>query len=126
MERWLVAIRDDPRRPPSRQVHVLAMLALRMNWETGSGFASGQQLAADADADERTVRRATRWAREAGYVMQTRRGHRMGNGGVVASEWKLSQPDTPVLLSPAAQPDGEAISTGLHNTPIKSPLHQES
>jgi len=82
IERWLVAVRDHPDRPPMAQRYVLACLALRMDWLTGRGFASTGQLAADSDAEERTIRRATGWARDTGLLLRTRRGHRLGNGRV--------------------------------------------
>jgi hypothetical protein len=104
---WMTAVRDHPDRPPALQVHVLTLLALRLDWATGCGFASTGQLAADADCDERTVRRATSWGRGAAMLLQARRGHRLGNGKTAASEWRLLlpfQPDTGVLLT--------GISTG--------------
>jgi hypothetical protein len=99
IEKWLVAIRDHPGRPPAVQRLVLHCLALRMNWETGAGFASTAQLAADADASRPTVKRATSWAKQAELLLQTRRGHRLGNGQVAASEWKLTQRLTPEPLT---------------------------
>lgn len=91
---WVAAIRDHPGRPPSAQCHALTMLALRLDWMTGCGFASVGQLAADAAVSEPTVRRATKWARDAELLLCTRRGHRTAPGVVVASEWKLTQPIT--------------------------------
>lgn len=125
IERWLAAVRDHPERPPSAQRYVLVCLALRMDWVTGRGFASTGQLAADSDAEERTIRRATGWARDTGLLLRTRRGHRLGNGRVTASEWQLTQPVTGDLLT-LSQPDNGRVSTGLQHTTIKSPLHQES
>jgi hypothetical protein len=89
------AVRDHPDRPPARQRDVLGMLVLRLDWRTGEGAASAAQLAADADCDERTVRRATLWARGTGMLTRTGRGHRI---------------------------DGERRGhpTGHHNTPIKT------
>ena len=66
IERWLTAIRAHPKRPPAAQCHVLTMLALRMDWTTGRGFASIHQLGADSDASRATVGRSTKWARDTG------------------------------------------------------------
>jgi hypothetical protein len=121
IEKWLVAIRDHPGRPPAVQRLVLHCLALRMNWETGAGFASTGQLAADSDAEERTVRRATSWARQAELLLQTRRGHRLGNGQVAASEWQLTQPVTGGLLT--SQPVNGQISTGQQGHLNRSAAH---
>src|ERR1039457_213570 len=74
IEGWLVAIRDHPQRPPAMQRYVLTVLALRLDWKTGAGFASTAQLAADADVTPPTVKRATSWARKAELLLQTRRG----------------------------------------------------
>src|SRR6516225_6316203 len=92
IEQWLVLIRDHPEKPPALQCHVLYGLALRMDWATGSGYASAAQLAADAQCQERTVRNATTWARKAELLLQTRRGHRLGDGRTIASEWQLTRP----------------------------------
>jgi hypothetical protein len=125
IEPWLKAVRDHPDRPPAAQCHALTMLALRMNWATGSGYASTGQLAADADVEERTIRRTTSWARKHGLLVQTRRGHRLGNGQVAASEWQISQPVTGDLLS--SQPDNGHASTGLqgHLNRTAAHHHQE-
>lgn len=110
---WMAAIRDHPARLPSGQRHALNMLALRMDWATGAGFASTGQIVADADMSERTVRRATKWARDAGLLLCTRRGHRTAPGVVVASEWRLSQPATGDRLE--TKPTGQR---GKANRPI--------
>lgn len=90
IESWLQAIRDHPKRPPAMQRHVLTMLAVRLDFRTGSGFVSTGTLMADADACERTVRSATAWARKAGLLIQVQRGHRRGDGTVSPSGWRIS------------------------------------
>jgi hypothetical protein len=112
---WLTALRDHPQRPPVAQRMALHALALRMDWQTGTGYASTAQLAADADCGERTVRGATGWARAAAMLVQTRRGHRVTAERVTASEWRLtlpdeSQPDTAVRLGP--EPTGSGLPGG--------------
>jgi hypothetical protein len=92
IEHWLMSIRDHPARPPAIQRHVLCCLALRMTWETGCGFASTAQMMADSDASKATVKRATKWGRDHGHLLQTRRGQRLGSGQLVASEWRLILP----------------------------------
>lgn len=89
---WLAALRDHPERPPVTQRMVLYCLAQRMDWSTGCGFASTAQLAGDADCSPPTVKRATGWGRTAGMLVQTRRGHRLGDGRTSASEWRLRLP----------------------------------
>jgi hypothetical protein len=110
----MAAVRDHEKRPPSVQRQVLFSLALRMDWHTGQGFASTGQLAADAGVDDRTVRRATGWARSSVMLIQTRRGHRLGDGRTAASEWRLvmPQPDRGDLLSGAASTGQPETSTG--------------
>lgn len=132
IERWLTAIRDDPARPPAAQCHVLTMLALRMDWKTGRGFASMLQLGGDADASKATVKRSTKWARDTGYLIQTRRGHYISKERTAASEWQLTQGLTPEPLDkPRAQngqPKGSAEQPkGSLETPLQeSVVHQES
>src|SRR5260221_8685167 len=76
---WQKAIRDHPQRPSADQCHVLDRLSLRLGWSTGRGFASLDQLMADAAASKSTVQRALSWARgepkdQAFFLTQTKRG----------------------------------------------------
>jgi hypothetical protein len=91
---WMRAVRDHRPKPGagSARYPVLWGLALRMRPD-GSGFASQQQIADDVETSDRTVRKHLTWAIDTGYLLRTRRGHRLGNGGVVASEYRLCQPE---------------------------------
>jgi hypothetical protein len=106
------AVRDHPGRPGPVLCRVLDCLALRLDWQTGYGFASIDTLIADTGTSEATVRRALRWARSAGLVDQYRRGHRIAADRVIASEWRLLLPVTGDRL--AADP------TGHRNRPNRS------
>lgn len=135
IERWLAAVRDHPDRPAALQRHALTMLALRLDWTTGSGFASMRDIAADSDASDHTVKRATGWARsdKVGLLVCTRRGHRLGNGTTVASEWQLT---LPVDGQSQGATDGTLKSQGASGADLKVPAgasqgasgatHQES
>jgi hypothetical protein len=135
IERWLAAVRDHPDRPAALQRHALTMLALRMNWTTARGFASMRDIAADADVSDHTVKRATGWARsdKVGLLVCTRRGHRLGNGSTVASEWQLTLPADNQSQGATA---GTLTSQGANGTGLKVPAaasqgasgatHQES
>lgn len=124
IERWLVAVRDHPNRPPPLQCHVLTCLALRLDWATGRGFASTLTLIKDASAEERTVRRATRWGRDTGFVVRIRRGHRIDAERTAASIWQLTMPGYPQAESQPAtggllgtQPANGADPTGQSAQP---------
>lgn len=79
-----------PARPPAQQRDVLTALAVKfMDWGTGTGYASVDMLAEFTRHTRSTVMRALRWGRDVLLLVQTRRGHRLGNGKVVASEWRL-------------------------------------
>ena len=88
---WLKNIRKEPSRPKGPATFaVLAMLTQRLNWKTGAGYASEQDLAEDVgDIHVETVRRALRWAIGAGHLNRTRQGHRITGDRVVKSEWQL-------------------------------------
>ena len=90
---WMRAIRDDPRCTTVARLAVLWALALRMRAD-GSGYASAQMLMGDTEVCKRTVMYALAWARRSAYLDQTRRGHRLGSGQVIASEWQLSIPES--------------------------------
>jgi hypothetical protein len=127
---WMTAIREHSSCPPSAQCAVLLSLALRMDQETGAGLASAGQLADDAQCDERTVRRATGWARKAGMLEQSTRGHRLGDGRAVASEWRLVMPQADgARRSPDPATDGGTSgptvgsSTGQASASTGQPRH---
>jgi hypothetical protein len=109
----MTAVRDHPERPSLAQCHVLDRLALRMDWQTGSGFASVSQLAADAGCAERNVRNAITWARNHDLLTRTRRGHRRGDGTAIASEWCLTLPVNDTFSTGTGMPV-ETISTGTN------------
>lgn len=129
---WMRAVRDARPKATVDRLAVLWALALRMRAD-GAGYASVRTLADDVAVCERTARRATDWARECDYLNRTRRGHRLGDGRVVASEWQLtvpveaeSQPDPRDGLSESqpdnaeSQPDPNGISTGPESTTKRS------
>lgn len=74
------------------QRHVLTMLAVRLDWATGAGFAGIRDLQADADASKSTVMRATSWARDQGLLLRTRRGHYISAQTTIATQWQLTKP----------------------------------
>jgi hypothetical protein len=117
IESWLKAIRDHPDRPSATERVVLECLALRLNWTTGKGFCSVQQLMEDAPAAKRSVLRALEWAQSdtVTILKQTRRGGRKGDGSVLASEWALivpvsqgaiSDPLRTIVKVPNSEPQG--------------------
>jgi hypothetical protein len=101
---WMTLVRDHPDRPPPDQCHVLDRLAQRLDWGEGRdrrqvpghGFASVAQLVRDSGYGERTVKRATQWAREHGLLIRLTRGHRRGDGTATNSEWRLRRPSQQV------------------------------
>src|SRR5688572_28640025 len=100
---WLRLIRDAVPSFGAARAHVLFCLGLRMD-RNGTGYASHETLAADAKTSEHTARRATMDARGRGYLVQTRRGHRVTDETVVASAWQLTDPTQPATDTPLAVP----------------------
>jgi hypothetical protein len=114
------AVRDaDPRFRGNRLV-VLIMLALRMN-SNGAGFVSHRTLGADAGVGERTAERATREARDRGYLHQTRRGGRRGPGVRIASEWALADP-YPQAAQPVTGVGFGQAATRQNRVPNPTPI----
>jgi len=90
---WLSAVYSHPSRPPALQRDVLTALAVKfMDWGTGTGCASIEMIAEFCNIGRSTVQRALRWGCKALLLVRTRRGHRLWNGGAVASEWLLALP----------------------------------
>jgi len=127
IERWLVAVRDHPDRPPPMQRHVLAMLALRMDWAAGAGFCGIRDLMADADVSKRTVMRATSWAIGKHFLVRTRRGHYINAQATIASQWQLTQGATTGTLgqSQGANGGNPRCQSGQPKVPVGT-THQES
>jgi hypothetical protein len=87
---WLRQLREHPDRPQARrQFAVLIALADQMNARTGQGTASVLDLAKAAGVSERTAKRAIGWARTAGLIEQTKRGHHLWDGTGAPSGWRL-------------------------------------
>ena len=92
---WLNEVYCHPDRPPAAQRDILTALAVKfLDWRSGEGFASIEMIAEFCGAARSTVQRALRWARGAFLLVLTRRGHRLGNGKVIASEWRLALAST--------------------------------
>ena len=90
---WLNAVYCHPARPSALQRDVLTALAVKfMDWGTGTGYASVEMLSEFCGAGRSTVQRALRWGLKASLLIRTKRGHRLWNGGAVASEWLLADP----------------------------------
>lgn len=90
---WLNIMYCHPARPPAPQRDVLTALAVQfMDWGTGTGRASIEMLTGFTRHTRSTVQRALRWACDALLLVRTVRGHRLGNGKVIASEWRLQLP----------------------------------
>jgi hypothetical protein len=105
---WMRLVRDAG--PTVARLAVLLCLALRMRPD-GTGYASTRQLADDASVSLDTVKRATKWGRETSHLEQTRRGHRLGSGETVASEWRLTAPAQPVTRAPLNDSQGGTPDT---------------
>jgi len=90
---WLNTMYCHPSRPSALQRDVLTALAVKfMDWKTGAGRASIDMIAEFCNAGRSTVQRALRWGCKALLLVRTKRGHRLWNGGSVASEWLLTLP----------------------------------
>jgi hypothetical protein len=87
---WLNTVYCHPARPSALQRDVLTALAVKfMDWGTGAGCASIEMLSEFCKTGRSTVQRALRWGRNTFLLARTRRGHRLGNGKPMASEWQL-------------------------------------
>ncbi len=113
---WIAAVHKHPALSPAHRDILTYLAVMRLNFDTGTGYCSAQSLADGRGWDERTVRRALELARvkEPQLLRRTRRGHRLGDGRSMASEWALIYPPMPVDndISTGHQNPVEPISTG--------------
>jgi hypothetical protein len=84
------------------------------------------QLGGDADASKATVKRSTKWARDAGFLIQARRGHYISEGRAAASEWQLTQGLTPEPLGEPRAQNGRAKGSMERAKGSPQTPHQES
>jgi hypothetical protein len=115
---WLRQLQEHPDRPRGRQRRQLdALLALadQLDAKTGKGNVSVLELAKIAGVSERTVKRSLGWARGAGLLERTSRGHRLGDGQTSASEWRLAgktEPQGVTAASQSANPRPQSANPG--------------
>lgn len=96
---WLHLVYTHPDRPPALQRDILTALVAGgfTTWKTGKATASIEALSDFCRAARSTVQRALRWGCQARLLLRTLRGHRLGNGKKVASEWQLQIPAAAAL-----------------------------
>jgi hypothetical protein len=111
---WEKAIRDHPDRLGNAPYRALVCLALRLDWVTGTGFASVPQIAADARCGTATVRRAITWARDRGLLDRLQRGGRHGIS-VSASEYLTLVPSQQITRDPLG-----TVPKGSNRAPKRS------
>jgi DNA-binding transcriptional ArsR family regulator len=103
---WLRQLQEHPDRPQGRQhrqLDVLVALADQLDAKTGKGNVSVLELAKITGVSERTVKRSLGWARGAGLLERTSRGHRLGDGKTSASEWQMVGRSEPQRVTAAPQ-----------------------
>lgn len=89
---WLRQLQEHPDRPQGRQrrqLDVLVALADQLDAKSGEGHVAVLELVKIAGVSERTVKRSLGWARGAGLLERTSRGHHLGDGTTSASGWRL-------------------------------------
>lgn len=92
---WKCQLQDHPDCPQGRgQLAVLTALADQMDARTGQGAASVVDVAKAAGVSERTAKRALVWAKTAGLLEQTKRGHHLWDGTGAPSRWRLLRAST--------------------------------
>lgn len=103
---WQRAVRDDPTITGTR---MLVLLTVGVHLD-GSGYLGIDQVAASTGLGERTVRRHLAWARHTGWLYRSRRGHRLGSGQPIASEYRLTIPSTG--QSRPVEDDAQPVTAG--------------
>jgi hypothetical protein len=106
---WLRSLRAHDL-TDAHQVILLHLATRKLDAATGTGCCSVRALADETGHGERTVKQALSLACKAGLLVRTLRGHRLGDGTVTASEWRIIYPDVPDDDAPAPlSPDEVAV-----------------
>lgn len=121
--------------PDVTKIRLATLLALGsyMNSDGSNGHVSEETLAGDVGVSDRAVREHLGWARDAGYLERTARGHRRGDGSTSASTYAATVPTASTGTGPpverAAQPEDRKPSTGRSqrlNRKITTPQPEDS
>jgi hypothetical protein len=105
---WERCLRADPRITGST-LCVLLLVATYGNRDGTRARPGVPQLVEDTGWSDSTVTRAFKIGRETGYLREVVRGHRLGDGTVVASEYALNLP-FPVAKPVPQQLTGDVLS----------------
>lgn len=115
---WIAAVHRQPELKAAHRDVLIYLAVMRLDYGTGKGYCSMQSLAGGRGWHEHTVRRALELAQKVTppLLRRTRRGHRLGNGQVVASEWQ-------VLYPPMSTGHGGTVENGstVHNSDLNRP-----
>jgi hypothetical protein len=129
--------------PAIVRLRLAVLMTLASHWDrrTNRARVSIATLSTETGHDESRVREALRWARSGGYLDQVVRGHRLGNGQVKCSEYRLAVPQqgavAPIEAAPRQgayappesglnralpqpQPGATSASTGASGTTLQS------
>ncbi len=115
---WIAALHQQPGLHATQRDLLTYLAVKRLDYGTGSGYCSVRSLAEAKGVHESTVKRALDLAQQAGLLRRTRRGHRIADGVVAASEWQLIYP-------PTAQPDDVGEPTAQPDDVGSKPTAQE-
>jgi len=113
---WLAALYDVPGLTADRRDILVCLATRHLDFGTGAGYCSVATLSTVLGCHEQTVRRALETARTAGLIERTKRGHRLGNGKPIASEWQIIYPPQGVTRDPlrsASTVHGSTVEAGV-------------
>lgn len=115
---WIASLYEYPELTSAHRDLLAYVATKRLDFGSGAGYCSERVVADALGVNESTVRRAFAMARKLGLMERTRRGHRLGDGRVISSEWQVIYPPiptgqgSPVENSTAQESPVDPISTG--------------
>jgi hypothetical protein len=86
---WSWRMRDHKPKPRGATVGIVWTLAAILDPATGCGWASRATVADKTGESEAGVKRALRWAQDQFLIVRVKRGNRVTDDRMAASEWRL-------------------------------------
>lgn len=123
---WVKAVNACPDFTDAH-VRILICLAVDcLDYGTGAGYCSEDMLFRRTGKKDRTIRDALKLAQKVGLIERTRRGHRLGNGGKIASEWQLIYPPMSPRRDVGSTSTGSSMPVGSSSTGSGVPVEDVS
>lgn len=119
---WIVSLYREPYLGKAHRDVLIYLAAACLDYSSGYGYCSEERLVTETGRSIRTVREALELGCETRKLRRLRRGHRLGDGTVLASEWQVIFPPTSTVTSVPVENDASTVTS----VPVEKPQPAET